>query len=60
MRWENSIRDFRIHKFYCTVCKNSGIPIARYRHGLRQQGHKKRLYCVHCKKVTNHTEQRFY
>jgi len=42
------------HAFYCTQCGRRGIPIARKR--CREEGHLKRLYCVHCERVVNHVE----
>jgi hypothetical protein len=44
--------------FYCTQCGNKGIPIPRQPGGERAGGHLKRLWCLHCKKETNHVECR--
>lgn len=41
-------------KFFCTKCGNEGIPILRNQ--MREPGHLKRLYCLHCKEVINHAE----
>lgn len=45
-------------EFYCTECGKRGIPIARRAGQQREAGHLKRLYCLHCKKETNHAEIR--
>lgn len=42
--------------FYCVLCGNKGIPIARRSGGKREAGHLKKLYCLKCKKETNHAE----
>lgn len=60
MNWKRSIRECVPHTFYCTKCGNRGIPIMRMAKQLRPHAHKKRLYCVHCKRVTNHIEMKFY
>lgn len=44
--------------FYCVECGKLGIPIARTVRQQREPGHLKRLYCLHCKKETNHAEIR--
>lgn len=44
--------------FYCTECGNKGIPIMRRPGGQREAGHLKNLYCIHCRKETNHAEIR--
>lgn len=43
-------------RFFCTECGNQGIPIIRKNCKLREKGHLKKLYCIHCKKDTNHVE----
>lgn len=45
-----------LNEFYCTECGNKGISVARKVSRLRGAGHLKKLYCVHCKKETNHAE----
>lgn len=45
-------------EFYCTECHNKGIPVFRTRGNQRPYQHLKKLYCIHCKKETNHTEIR--
>ena len=42
----------------CTICGKEGIPIYRYKGGTRKKGHLKKLYCIYCKKETNHIEVR--
>lgn len=44
--------------FYCTVCGNRGIPIPRKFGQVREPGHLKSLFCLHCQKPTNHVEIR--
>lgn len=43
-------------EFYCTQCGNRGIPIIRKSNKNRKAGHLKKLYCLNCKKETNHVE----
>lgn len=45
-------------KFFCVYCGNEGIPIRRKKGQYRQGGHLKKIYCLHCKKETNHAEVR--
>ena len=42
--------------FYCVHCGNKGIPILRKKGSEREAGHLKKLWCLHCKKETNHAE----
>ncbi len=51
-------RHFTISTFKCTVCGKEGIPISRKQSNQRESGHLKKIYCVHCKKETNHVEIR--
>lgn len=51
-------RHFTISNFKCTVCGKEGIPIGRRQSRQREFGHLKKLYCIHCKKETNHVEIR--
>ena len=44
------------HDFYCTCCGRKGIPIGRDRGRNWESGHLKKLFCVYCKKETNHAE----
>ncbi len=44
------------HHFYCTCCGNEGIPISRIDSSMRETGHLKKLYCLHCEKEINHVE----
>lgn len=60
MKWERSIRECVTHNFYCSVCRRRGIPVARVRTQLRGYHHQKRLYCIYCKRVTNHYETRLF
>lgn len=47
-------------EFYCTECGSKGIPIARKIGTKKEPGHLKKLYCLKCKKETNHAEIRPY
>ena len=51
-------RHFTISTFKCTECGKEGIPISRKQSNQRESGHLKKIYCVHCKKETNHVEIR--
>ena len=44
------------HDFYCIHCGNKGLPISRKVGQLREKGHYKNLYCIHCKDYTRHLE----
>ena len=43
---------------FCLNCGNKGIPIYRKRNGIREAGHRKALYCIHCRETVNHYECR--
>lgn len=45
-------------RFFCTKCGQEGIPIRRIKGQERENGHLKRLYCIHCQEVVNHAEIR--
>ena len=45
-------------RFFCTECGNEGLPIMRPKGQMREPGHLKKLYCIHCKKEVNHAEIR--
>ena len=49
---------FSEHSFYCIQCGNKGIPIMRNNGRAKEKFHRKKLYCLHCKKETNHVEIR--
>lgn len=51
-------RHFTVNTFKCTVCGKEGIPISRKQSNQREFGHLKKIYCIHCKKETNHVEIR--
>ena len=44
------------HQFYCVECGKKGIPVARSKSSQREKGHLKKLWCLNCKKETNHAE----
>lgn len=46
--------------FYCTECGSRGIPIMRKAGQSREPGHLKKLFCLKCKRETNHVEVRPY
>ena len=50
-------RDFS-SDFWCIRCGKKGIPVARPRGHIREKGHRKALYCIHCKMKINHIETR--
>ena len=43
-------------EFYCTQCSQKGLPIWRRTGAEREGGHLKKIYCLNCKKETNHVE----
>ena len=44
--------------FYCTKCHQKGMPLARRKSRVREQGHMKKLWCYHCQEEVNHVEIR--
>lgn len=51
-------RNYTISEFYCTRCGTKGMPLARKMGKQRENGHLKKIYCLHCKMETNHVEIR--
>ena len=51
-----SRRPVVLDEFYCTLCGTKGIPIARRKGSEREAGHLKKLFCLKCKRETNHVE----
>ncbi len=45
-------------RFFCTECGKEGITIQRKKGQQRAPGHLKKIYCLYCKKETNHFEIR--
>lgn len=45
-------------RFFCTCCGKEGLPVLRPLNHIREAGHLKKLYCLNCKKETNHAEIR--
>ena len=43
-------------EFYCVFCGSRGIPVARCKGSEREAGHLKKIFCLKCKKETNHVE----
>ena len=50
--------NYTISKMICTNCGQEGIPIPRKVSKVREKGHLKKLYCIHCKDYYNHKEIR--
>jgi hypothetical protein len=50
--------NFTQSDFYCPLCGNKGIPLARKRSKQREKHHLKVLYCWHCRVEVNHIECR--
>ena len=48
--------NLEISDFYCTQCGTKNMPVWRKKGKLREAGHLKKLYCLHCKKETNNCE----
>lgn len=46
------------HDFYCMSCGNKGIPLSRNIGFQHSKFHRKKLYCVFCKREVNHVECR--
>lgn len=53
-------KEKNVSKMYCTICGNEGISIFRKSNQYREPGHLKKIYCIHCKKETNHAEVRSF
>lgn len=48
--------NFTMSEFYCTQCGNKGLPVLRKKGAEREAGHLKKLFCLKCKRETNHAE----
>ena len=46
------------NEFYCVICGEKGLPIVRQKGKEREAGHLKKIYCLKCRKETNHVECR--
>lgn len=46
-------------ELYCSVCGCKGIPVIRDHGQQRGKNHMKKMYCINCKKETNHVEKRY-
>ena len=53
-----NIKNYRTHDFYCLNCGKRNISVMRPRGFLRERGHRKVMYCPHCKLDVNHLECR--
>ena len=49
-------RGYEPHDFYCMNCGTKGISLFRPQSRKREQFHRKKLYCPHCKQTVNHIE----
>ena len=45
-----------LNDFYCTQCGNKSVPVWRQKGAEREAGHLKKLFCLTCRKDTNHAE----
>ena len=45
-------------EFYCLKCGQKSFPLLRKASFQKEAGHRKKLYCVHCKEEINHIECR--
>lgn len=48
-------RNFEIHKLICKECEQA-MYVPRIVGRFRPKGHIKHMYCVNCRKVTEHRE----
>lgn len=46
----------RFSDFYCVECGFKGIPLPRKKGQERGSGHLKNIFCLNCRKETNHCE----
>lgn len=51
-----TLKNHRLHDFYCLNCGNKNMSLLRPRSHLREENHRKALYCFHCKQIVNHIE----
>lgn len=52
----NSKCSIALHDFYCINCGNKGIGLMRKQGFQHEKMHRKKLYCMFCKKEVNHIE----
>lgn len=52
----NSKCSMALHDFYCINCGNKGIGLMRKQGFKHASMHRKKLYCVICKREVNHVE----
>lgn len=54
-------KSYAEHSFYCIACGQRGLPIQRQLGHQHKSMHRKKLYCIHCRKEVNHIEcKNFY
>lgn len=54
----NKNRKIHFHSFYCINCGKSSLSLPRSVGQLREQFHRKKMYCFNCKAEINHIECR--
>ena len=54
----NKNRKINFHSFYCINCGKSSLSLPRSAGQLREQFHRKKMYCFNCKAEINHIECR--
>lgn len=50
------MRNYKTHEFYCISCGQKGIDLMRKQGYQHEKFHRKKLYCIYCKKEVNHIE----
>ena len=55
-RRRNCGNRINLSDFYCTKCGQKGLTLPRKDGRLKEKGHLKKLYCLHCKEENNHVE----
>lgn len=60
MKRQNNKSQMETSEMYCTECGQRNIPIPRKKNQMREPGHLKIMYCVHCNKETNMVEIKPY
>ena len=50
------MRKYKTHEFYCISCGQKGIDLMRKQGYQHEKFHRKKLYCIYCKKEVNHIE----
>ena len=53
---KNCRNQINLSDFYCTKCGRKGLTLPRRDGRLRERGHLKKIYCLHCREEVNHAE----